>query len=196
MNFMTYEATRGDRYLLHLLKLRDQYTHEHSFRVKTYSRSVAIAIGLSYGEIEIVERTAMLHDIGKILIPGRWANNHIELSKLESGLMRLHPYIGFLMVACSDYMFGDTKQEIASRVSRGILHHHECYDGSGHPIGLKGDRIPIESRIIRACDDYDAHMTRNAITHGEVLSWLKGVLGVRLDPEIVRIIIEKDLFTT
>ncbi len=189
-----------DSYLLRLLELRDAYTRDHSLRVENHSHKIALHLGLDGEQTYIVDKVARLHDIGKIVIPGSWTNDERKLSKPEYNLIKTHPILGHLLLIFLSYLIPglwEYRKKIILPVGLGILYHHENYDGNGYPMRLKGDAIPLASRIVRITDEYDSLRTRkNKITHGEALEWLRGASESRLDPQILAIILENNLFTT
>jgi hypothetical protein len=126
---------------------RDLYTSGHSERVTQYALALGKQLGLSSSELEKLKVASLLHDVGKIGVADEVLRKPRELTKGEFAEMKEHPVVGESILARSSYL-----KEIAHYVR----HHHECYDGSGYPDGLKGKEIPIISRIIAVADAYDA----------------------------------------
>jgi putative two-component system response regulator len=101
---------------------------------------------MTTGELRVLARAGLLHDIGKSGIPDRILGKDTQLDEAEWTLMRSHPEIGLSLLGD-----GRSKRELLA-----VLYHHERLDGSGYPYGLAGDSIPIEARIVAAADTYDA----------------------------------------
>src|SRR5487761_1938096 len=132
------------------LDARDPYTAGHSLRVAAYSHALALAMGLTGEEAEMVRIAAQLHDIGKIGIPDAVLQKPGTLTAEEYGLIKLHPQIG---------------RRILERVGRFdrllevVELHHENHDGTGYPYGLSGSRVPLAARIVHVADSFDAMTT-------------------------------------
>lgn len=161
---------------------RDPYTGGHTRRVVEYSLTIADALGLSAGEKETLKLAALLHDIGKIGIDDSILGKGGDLSEEEELKMREHPAIGAHMLGIVEEM---------RDVIPGVFHHHEWFDGSGYPEGLKGEDIPLEARIIAVTDAYDALTTdrpyRKAMYDDEALEELACDSGTHFDPSLVDI---------
>jgi HD-GYP domain-containing protein (c-di-GMP phosphodiesterase class II) len=168
------------RALVSLIGLRDQYTASHSARVATYVRAIAAQLGLADEEIETAVFAAALHDIGKIGISDHILLKPEKLSEEESAWIRKYPEWGWMTLRHVDGL-----QEAALLV----LHQHERMDGSGYPLGLKGEEIPLGSRIIAVGDAYDALTTnrpyRTALSEAAALDELIRCSGTQFDPEVV-----------
>jgi len=162
------------------LAVKDMGTEDHSKRVSAYSTLLAKSIGLSSAEIEQLSRGAFLHDIGKIAIPADILNKHGKLSVEEQELMRTHSRSGYEIVR---------KVPFLTDASRIILHHHECFDGSGYPDGLCSDEIPIGARIFAVVDALDAITTnrpyRNASSFSAARKEIIRCSGRQFDPMVV-----------
>jgi diguanylate cyclase (GGDEF)-like protein/putative nucleotidyltransferase with HDIG domain len=163
---------------------RDRYTGEHSESVVEMARSVASTLGLDDLEVERVAMAALLHDIGKVAIPDRILLKPGKLDDSEWELMREHPAIGERILRAIPGM---------GAVARIVRHEHEHFDGSGYPDGLRGEEIPIGSRIILACDTYSAMTTtrpyRDALTHGDAVTELARCAGTQFDPKVTEALI-------
>jgi putative nucleotidyltransferase with HDIG domain len=172
-----YQSLLG---LANALEAKDVYTRGHSERVGAMSRRLAIVLGLSAAEAEIVARAGLLHDIGKIGVPEAVLRKSGPLSADEWVLMRRHPIIGAQIV--SPFEFFTAGAAI-------IRHHHERVDGSGYPDGLTGSAIPVGARIVAVADVFDALTSdrpyRPAMTAEEALAHLMAQAGHGLDEEIV-----------
>jgi HD-GYP domain-containing protein (c-di-GMP phosphodiesterase class II) len=175
-------AYRGTATLLgYVVEADDQYTGEHSRDVVDLSRSTAAALGLGASQRRAVEFVAMLHDVGKIFVPKEILNKHGQLDPYEWEVMRNHTIQGERILKQVGGALG--------RVARYVRSSHEHYDGHGYPDGLAGDSIPIESRVVSACDAYSAMTTnrpyRAAMSIDEALDELHRRAGTQFDPHVV-----------
>jgi len=134
---------------IRFLEEKDQYTHGHSLRVMRYALSIADEIGLDARSRRDLRLCALLHDIGKVIIKDSILSKAETLTRQEMQTIRMHPSIGSNITA-----------KISPRISDKILAHHERYDGTGYPAGLKGEEIPVVSRIIAVADALDAMTSR------------------------------------
>jgi diguanylate cyclase (GGDEF)-like protein len=159
---------------------RDSYTGEHSASVVEMAKTVAAALGLDEIEVERVGHAALLHDIGKVGVPDRILHKSGPLAGDEWELMREHPLIGERILRAIPGL---------GSVARMVRHEHERFDGGGYPDGLRGDEIPIGSRIILACDAYHAMTSdrayRCAMQHDEAIAELVAGAGSQFDPKVV-----------
>jgi len=136
-----------------MIEQRDTYTAGHTGRVAEYCRQIAQAMGIDEEETTRLYRAAVLHDIGKIATPDAVLLKPGKLEPLDRELIKLHASAGYQMLA-NIAMYRDLAEI--------IRHHHERYDGQGYPDGLRGEEIPLLSRILSAADAFDA-MTTNRI---------------------------------
>jgi putative nucleotidyltransferase with HDIG domain len=171
--------------LLRTLDLRDQMTARHSAAVARYSRAIAQRAGLSKEEEELVHISALLHDIGKFILPDRILKANVPLTDEDWMLIKRHPQQGARVVSALDG-YGP--------VADVILAHHERIDGKGYPRGLAGDEIPKLSRIISVSDTYDVMTARDSyrepMPSEDAIAELRRVAGKQLDAEFVEIFIE------
>ena len=171
--------------LLRTLDLRDQMTARHSAAVARYSRAIAQRAGLSKEEEELVHISALLHDIGKFILPDRILKANVPLTDEDWMLIKRHPQQGARVVSALDG-YGP--------VADVILAHHERIDGKGYPRGLKGDEIPKLSRIISVSDTYDVMTARDSyrtpMSSTDAIVELRRVAGKQLDADFVEIFIE------
>ncbi|MDD5591081.1 MAG: diguanylate cyclase [Dehalococcoidales bacterium] len=159
---------------------KDHYTYGHSKKVSNYAVALAEALGLSEEVIETIRAAGLLHDVGKIAVPDSTLNKSGPLNNDEWELIQAHPKLGIEIL-----------RHVIDLVNciPIILHHHERYDGSGYPNGLKGDTIPLESRILAIADAFDAITSprpyRKQLPVPEALSELKRCAGTQFDAKLV-----------
>jgi HD-GYP domain-containing protein (c-di-GMP phosphodiesterase class II) len=125
------------------LEERDRYTGDHSVSLVELTSRVGDSIGLGRDEIESIRTAAVLHDIGKIGVPDAILHKPAALDEREWEIMREHPVIGERIIRAIPGM---------GKIARIVRHEHERWDGGGYPDGIAGERIPIGSRVILACD--------------------------------------------
>lgn len=161
---------------------RDRETGNHIMRMAKYSRLIAEALDLTREQCDLLEVAAPMHDIGKVGIPDHVLLKPGKLSVEELDIMRTHARIGHQILQHSPSKYLSLGAEIA-------LGHHERYDGSGYPDGLKGEAIPLESRIVAVADVYDALTSprpyKNAWSGEEGLAHLIANKGTHFDPDCV-----------
>lgn len=187
------DAYRGTARLLHsVIGYDDAYTGSHSRGVTDLAAQVADKLGLTPSQRHKIEFGALLHDVGKIAISKSIINKPASLSDEEWALMRTHTVEGQRML--------DQVGGMMSEVGLIIRWSHECYDGTGYPDGIKGDAIPIESRIIFCCDSFSAMTTdrpyRDAVSEWEALRELRAGAGSQFDPVVVDALITALTTTT
>jgi response regulator RpfG family c-di-GMP phosphodiesterase len=166
---------------------RSKETNNHTKRVTEYSRLLASQCGLPEAEIELIVAAAPLHDVGKLGIPDRILLKPGKLTPDEFEIMRNHSSIGFAMLAHS-------KRDILKAAAIIAHQHHEKWDGSGYPQGLKGDDIHIYGRIVALADVFDALSTRRPYKEpwsvGRITDWFEAERGRHFDPMLVDILFE------
>ncbi|MHB0857426.1 MAG: HD-GYP domain-containing protein [Anaerolineae bacterium] len=159
---------------------RDPSTYQHSQRVATIAEAVAAELEMPTEEVATIRMAARLHDLGKIGMsntllykPGRFEPEEMET-------FRRHPVIGAQLV--KSFRLFSEGQDL-------ILHHHERYDGTGYPMGLQGDRIPIGGRVLAVADSLDAMTSRRVYRSSQTMAYALGELeanrGTQFDPTIV-----------
>jgi diguanylate cyclase (GGDEF)-like protein len=158
---------------------RDTYTGSHSERVGELSAKVAKRLGLDAEQVELTRLAGSLHDLGKLAIPEEILRKPGTLTDSERLVLERHPQIGFRML---DSLGVDPVADL-------VLHHHERWDGTGYPDGLRGEQIPLGARIIFVTDAYDA-MTSDRIYRPKrsaqaALAELERCAGTQFDPGIV-----------
>lgn len=166
--------------LANALDARDQYTAGHSRRVSDLSCAVAEALGMTQRDVERIRIGALLHDIGKIGVSDSVLQKPGRLTDEEFALVKLHPVIGRRIL---EGVHGFAEYLPAVEL------HHENWDGSGYPKGLKGTETPIDARIIHVADAYDAMTTnrsyRSGMTHQRAIEILVEYAGRQFDVRLV-----------
>jgi len=166
---------------------RSKETSNHTKRVAEYCRLLATKLGLPHRDIELISAAAPLHDIGKLGIPDEILFKPGKLTKKEFEAMQNHSAIGYSMLSHSERDMLKAAAVIAHQ-------HHEKWDGTGYPWGLKGEDIHIYGRIAGLSDVFDALMSERpykaAWPLDEVIAWLKKESGQHFDPQLVDILCE------
>ncbi len=167
------------------LDAKDPYTHGHSMRVTMYSMILAKKLNLDDTMLEEIETAGLLHDIGKIGIPQRILCKPGKLTDEEFEVMKSHPEQG-------EKMLKDIKK--LTLISNWLRTHHEKWDGTGYPNGLKGEEIPLSGRIIALADTYDAMTSdrpyRKALSHEIAIEEIKRCAGTQFDPVLAQLFAE------
>jgi putative nucleotidyltransferase with HDIG domain len=160
---------------------RDHETTGHSFRVALYAVSLARAMGFDGEALKAIEWGALLHDVGKMVVPDHILRKVGPLTDDEWLIMRQHPAWGYEMLAEVRFL-----QAAALEI---IYSHHERWDGLGYPRGLAADEIPMGARIFAVVDTYDAITSdrpyRRACSHQQAMAEVERVAGEQLDPRVV-----------
>lgn len=167
------------------LDSKDPYTHGHSLRVTLYSLILAKGIGLDDKLLEEIETAGLLHDIGKIAIPQNILCKPGKLTDEEFAVMKLHPNNSERLILSIKKLAG---------ISSWLKAHHERWDGRGYPDGLRGEEIPLSSRIVAIADTYDAMTStrsyRMALDHSVAIEEIKKCAGSQFDPYLAEKFIE------
>jgi putative nucleotidyltransferase with HDIG domain len=170
--------------LVQTLSLRDKMTARHSAAVARYSRAIARAIGCGEEQQELVHTAGLLHDIGKFIFPDRILFADRKLSDEDWQIVKRHPAQGARVVG---------KVAGYGPVAEIIRCHHERIDGQGYPRGLRGEEIPLLSRMISVADTYDVMTARDSyrdpVSQDEAIAELRRVSGTQLDGELVEVFI-------
>ena len=165
--------------VLQTLAMRDAMTARHSAAVARYSREVARLLGCDEREQDLIHTAALLHDIGKFILPDSVLFANRRLTDDEWELVKLHPESGAKLVERIDG-YGP--------VAPIILHHHERFEGGGYPAGIEGEEIPLGSRIIACADTYDVMTSRDSyrrpVSREAAIAELQRVSGTQLDPRV------------
>lgn len=168
--------------LVAALEARDNYTEGHSLRVADMSVEIASALGLRDVELEDIHIAAHLHDIGKIGIPDKVLYKPGKLLPEEYKEIQKHPEIGYTILSRSKSLLP---------IAKLVLFHHERWDGGGYPNGLKGNAIPLGSRIIAVADTIDAMTSsrpyRKAMNPKYAMEEILHNAGTQFDTEIAKI---------
>ena len=188
INFMRSQTEKAYQATLEgwarMLELRDRETEGHSRRVAKMSVKIARKLGLDEEEVKYVYYGALLHDIGKIAIPDEILHKPGPLTAEERAIIDQHPVYAFEILKDIEHL----RPALAIPYS-----HHENWDGTGYPQGLKGEAIPLAARIFAVVDNLDALTTdrpyRKAWSYEEALEYIKEQRGKKFDPQIVDVLI-------
>jgi hypothetical protein len=184
LSFRSYQRLRSEarktfEKISRLLDERDHYTAVHSSDVAELAVEIAEELGLSQADIEKVDIAARVHDIGKVAVPDAVLLKPGPLTDDEWAIMKRHPVVSAELIE---------GLEIYAPIADAVRHEHERWDGSGYPDGLKGDQIPMISRVIAAADIHNALSTdrpyRKAFSHDEAIRVIREIRGRDIDPEV------------
>lgn len=182
----TYKSTV--KTLANAIDVRDPYTAGHSERVAKISLEIGKMLGLGSSQIELLELAALFHDVGKLGIPDEILKKPGKLTDHEFEKIKAHPQTGVNILENIDFL----KQALPI-----ILHHHEKFSGGGYPSGIKGEEIPIESRIIAVADTYDAMTSdrpyRKGLPHDDAICEIVRMKGTQFDAKIVDAFLKADI---
>jgi diguanylate cyclase (GGDEF)-like protein/putative nucleotidyltransferase with HDIG domain len=162
---------------------KDHYTHGHVRRVESYAIEIGQALGLSDDELKALRAAAILHDIGKLGVPEHIISKPGRLTPGEFEKMKTHPIIGCQILEQVKFPYP---------VAPIVRSHHERWDGTGYPDGLKGEQIPIGARILGAVDCLDAlasdRQYRRALSLDDAMEFVASQAGTGYDPQVVAIL--------
>ena len=170
------------------LNQKNKREEQHNNEVSRFCQSMGEALGFSKEEIKELEISGLLHDIGEIAIDKKIFNKLGKLTDEEWEEVKRHSEIGYRILSTLNDR---------SKTAKYVLSHHEKWNGTGYPKGLKGEEIPIQSRIITIADSYEAMSSErfycNALSEEDAIEELKINAGIQFDPELVKVFIEKVL---
>ena len=162
------------------LEAKDPYTEGHSVLVAAYSEAIGKELGLPPETLDVVHRSCLVHDVGKIAVDENILGKQSGLSDHEREKMDMHPVIGESILR---------PIELLRPLLPGVRSHHEHYDGTGYPDGLAGEAIPIEARIMAVADAFDAMTSnrpyRDSLPEEDALAELRRNAGTHFDPRVV-----------
>jgi putative nucleotidyltransferase with HDIG domain len=165
------------------IEAKDQTTGDHLQRVRIYAMELARELGLTEDETEALRAASVLHDIGKLAVPEHIISKPGKLTPEEFDKMKIHPIVGAEILEQVDFPYP---------VVPIVRAHHEKWDGSGYPNGLKGEAIPIGARILAAVDCLDAlasdRQYRRALPLNEAMAQVASEAGISFDPRVVGIL--------
>jgi polar amino acid transport system substrate-binding protein len=168
-----------------MVEAHDGYTRAHSEAVVESSCTLGERFGMSLPDLLELELGALLHDLGKVRLPGAVLRKPLPLGRLERKVVNRHPVWGAELLASVPGL---------EPVATIVRFHHERWDGRGYPHRLRGERIPLASRIIAVCDSYDAMTSdrpyRAALSPAVAARELKTGAGTQFDPAVVRSFLE------
>ena len=173
--------TDGTEALVRRLRHTRPSTYQHCLRVARLSRTLGRAFGFDAAGLQQLSSTAMMHDIGKILVPESILSRPRRPTRLEQFILHLHPTFGALLAT-----YFNLPAELRVRTQ----HHHERWDGKGYPHRLGGKDIPLMARIVQVVDTYDAMVAhdrpyRTPLTHNLAVRELRGEESKQFDPRVV-----------
>jgi diguanylate cyclase (GGDEF)-like protein/putative nucleotidyltransferase with HDIG domain len=162
---------------------KDHATHDHLQRVRVYALEIGKELGLGDDELEALKAAALLHDIGKLAVPEHIINKPGRLTAEEFEKVKIHPVVGAEILERVQFPYA---------VVPIVRSHHEKWDGSGYPDGLKGEEIPIGARVLTAVDCLDAlasdRQYRRALPLDEAMDYVASLGGKEFDPQVVDIL--------
>ncbi len=186
------QSARNESVMSIFQTLKEKYDSEkiHSDRVATYCRMMGEKLDLSSDEVRELELAGLMHDIGKITIPDKILEKPGSLTTEEWQIMRKHVINGYQILRSADKY---------SRLAEYALTHHERIDGKGYPNGIKGDNIPLFSRVIAICDAYEAMTSdrpyRKSLGKKVAIDRLLANSGTQFDSELVNLFINEIIVT-
>jgi hypothetical protein len=172
------------RSLVRAVEIKDTYTHGHSQRTARLSVELGLAMGLAPDQLRVIARGAYLHDVGKIAIPDEILNKPDKLTPAEWKVIQTHPQLGYQLASAAPCLHEALPV---------ILHHHERVDGHGYPVGLAGETIPLEARVVAVADVWDALTSDRAYRRGwspdMALAHIRDGAGTHFEPRVVAALI-------
>ena len=176
--------------LANTIEARDRNTRGHVERVQRYAMALARALNWDEEALAVLEYGALLHDMGKLLVPRAILNKPGRLTPAEWEVLRRHPEDGAQMMAGVDHLRGALPY---------VLHHHEQWNGAGYPHGLAGNAIPIEGRLLAVVDAFDAMTSdrpyRPARSAADACAEIRCQAGIQFDPAMAEAFVGLSLLT-
>lgn len=170
------------------IEAKDQTTHDHLRRVQHYAVEIGKEMGLDESELNALRAAAMLHDIGKLAVPEHIITKPGKLTPQEFEKMKIHPVVGAEILEQVQFPYP---------VAPIVRAHHEKWDGSGYPVGLAGEEIPLGARILAAVDCFDALVSdrqyRRALPQQQAMDVVVSESGKSYDPRVVEILARRYL---
>jgi diguanylate cyclase (GGDEF)-like protein/PAS domain S-box-containing protein len=169
------------------IETRDLETGIHVARMASIAAYLAAKLGLAYAQVLLIRAAAPMHDVGKIATPDEILHKPGPLTSAERTVMERHTTFGYQILA-------DSNSELLQMGATIALSHHERWDGAGYPLGLEGDRIPVEGRIAAVADVFDALLSnrpyRPAMSVGETVELMLSGRGTYFDPQVLDMLLE------
>jgi putative two-component system response regulator len=169
----------------HALDLRDKETEGHTNRVTELTQKFACMTGFTEEQLAHVRRGSLLHDVGKLGVPDSILHKPDKLTEEEWGIMRLHPVYAYQWLSSIAFLLPALEIPYC---------HHEKWDGTGYPRGLKGEEIPLTARLFALVDVWDALCSdrpyRSAMPKADVLDYIRSQAGIHFDPSLTEIFID------
>lgn len=166
--------------LAKVFDMRDPYVSGHAAQVAVYAVAIAVEMGLPAERIELIRQAAYLHDIGKLSIPEAILNKPGKLTEMEYEFVKKHTYIGADLLASTEGL---------KHLAPYVRHHHERWDGQGYPMGLAGEEIPLEARILNVCDSVESMASDRPYHHSmslkAIVEEVRQCAGTQFDPVVV-----------
>jgi HD-GYP domain-containing protein (c-di-GMP phosphodiesterase class II) len=171
--------------LVSAIDFKDKLTRNHSDNVKHYAVAIADAMGLSPAQISTIKEACQVHDLGKIGVHDNILTKPGRLTEQELKEMKLHSLAGAVILKPFHFL---------DKVVLIVRQHHERYDGTGYPDGIKGDKIDIGARIMSVADSFDAMTSkrpyRDPLSKEDALAELQSFSGTQFDPQVVEVFIK------
>ncbi|MGC8765062.1 MAG: HD domain-containing phosphohydrolase [Brevinematia bacterium] len=191
LSFLTKELEVTQREVIlrlcEIAEARSKETDNHILRVSQFSKILAELLGLSEKDIRLITLASPMHDIGKLGIPDEILNKPSKLTTKEFEIIKLHTIIGYEML-------NKSKRDLFTSAATIALQHHEKYDGSGYPSGLKGNEIHIYGRIVAIADVFDSlssdRVYKKAWSIDKVVEFIMEESGKHFDPELASILLK------
>ncbi|HWP49531.1 MAG TPA: HD domain-containing phosphohydrolase [Candidatus Limnocylindrales bacterium] len=178
--------------LVKILDGKSGFMQSYVDRTVTQAMEIGKAIGLSEEDLRILRKAVLFRDLGKIKIPEAILNKPGKLTEEESTIMKKHPQFSAEIIA-------ELKSRHRDKLIRAVQEHHERVDGKGYPQGKKGSEISLLAKIIAIVDFWNAIVSdrpyRKGLPLSEALSLIKVAAGSHLDPDLVRVFIEKGIYS-